>query len=131
MIETIKNVTLATIKNEWMKESQIEIVSSMQNLYMQIALSCFFGQSCDTSQYLDYYQGGVVKKMRIGETIRNTFQTANMRGMQPLLILFRELAPYFITRFDREVKRNAETMRNYILRLIKERKQKVVQSGVA
>jgi hypothetical protein len=53
MIEMIKDVTITTIKNDWSpqddaKYKRIDIVKETSNLYINITLTCLFGEG-----YLD------------------------------------------------------------------------------
>ncbi|TNV80087.1 hypothetical protein FGO68_gene16754 [Halteria grandinella] len=128
MIETIKNVAIQAIQQDWLLQKdqngiQLEIVKIMQNLYMQVTLSCFFGHSLEVNPIVDQLVQGEHKKMRLGEAMQNTFELAMGRAHQPLLIVFRELIPFFITRRDRELKYNAQSMRTFIRNLINERRK--------
>ncbi|TNV80052.1 hypothetical protein FGO68_gene9962 [Halteria grandinella] len=137
MIETIKDVTIKAIESDWMLHKDqngvsLEIVNIMQNLFMQVTLSCFFGQSIEVKPTVSQLVKGEHKEVRLGEAIQNSFEQVMGRPLQPLLIVFRELLPYFITQSDRELKQNALSLRAFIRNLINERRKLQdgqVQSG--
>lgn len=129
MIEIIKNVTLNDIANKWtpLKKGDkipVEIVGQMSNLFFQITLSSLFGQEFKSMPMVDHIYQGQKIQVPLGTAIQNTAEQNLSRQLQPHLILFHELQPLYISSFDRSIKFNSDVMRNYIRKLIAERRQK-------
>ncbi|TNV79831.1 hypothetical protein FGO68_gene11525 [Halteria grandinella] len=129
MAETIKKVTLTTIKEDWLKRKDsngiitLDIGRESANLNMKIVLSCFFGQDFDQIPLVDQVFDGIKTKLPLGEAVHKAFEMANEREFQAHLILFTELQQYYLTQYDRELRENCGAMRNYIQGMIAERRK--------
>ena len=72
---------------------------------------------------MSHISKGVRKDMNIGESMSKAFEQAMEREFQLHLILFTELTPFFISKFDRDLKSNANTVRDFIRNMIRERRE--------
>ena len=68
MIESIKQVTIQTIRNKWSLCDEIDIVQEASNLFIKITLVCMFGADCEDLKLKQTYKG-VEKWVNFGEVV--------------------------------------------------------------
>ena len=105
----MKGITIDVIRNKWMnaKDGQIDIVKETSNLFIKITLQCLFGTDSEDIKVIQRFNG-VESLKPLGETMISQVERNLDRRLQPHLILLPELAPYYLTRFDREIAFNTD-----------------------
>lgn len=75
-----------------------------------------------THEKLDYYKNGEILKKPISEGIIETFHSLLTRMMSLQIILFPATYNWYLTKEDREIKKNVEIIRNYFYNIAQQRK---------
>lgn len=80
MIESIKKVTIDTIRNRWSdsENNVIDIVQEASNLFIKITLVCMFGADCEDLKLKQTYKG-VDKWVSFGEVVIKLMELSNTR----------------------------------------------------
>ena len=68
MITMMKEITMETIRENWMKAETIDIVKESSSLFIKITLKCMFGTGFN-GQMIPQRVSGDVKQMELGEAI--------------------------------------------------------------
>ncbi len=66
--------------------------------------------------------------MLLGESMIFQMEKAIEREFQPHLLLFKELAPYYISNFDKELAFNQDQIRNFIRKMIEDRRNEIKEN---
>lgn len=85
---------------------------------MQIALACFFGQDYDQTPAIIQSSKGQIMNLKLAEAIVKNMEMAMEREFQTHLVFIPELLPFYLSTYDRELRNNANRVRDYIRVLI-------------
>jgi cytochrome P450 len=100
MIKMTKDVTIRDLRHNW--HGQVDIVKVTANMFIQITLTCLFGEGYFDTK-VTVRENGINKQMPLGETILTMMEKTMLRQFQPHLLFFPELTRYFFTAHDREL----------------------------
>lgn len=98
----MKDITIETIQQKWMKAGKIDIVREASNLFIDITLKCMFGTDFK-DQMITLVIDGEKKEVPLGESILLQMECAVKRVFQIHLILAEELLPFYFSKVDREL----------------------------
>jgi cytochrome P450 len=109
--------------NDWEKMGELDIVKESTNLLMKVILACAF--AIEDPPLVDQIIFGIKSKQPLGSSLSINMGRVVKRELQPHLVVFPELAEFYITSTDREIIFNATQVRNYVIDMIQKRKEEL------
>ena len=86
-----------------------------------LLLCCVLGEDV-SSTLLDYYEKGQLVKKDLSFMLRTCFQECVNRFECPHVILFPFLASVYLTPYERDLKRNCESIRTFVREIVNRRR---------
>ncbi|CDW71064.1 cytochrome p450 [Stylonychia lemnae] len=127
MVETMKDIASETMV-EWEKQGELDVVTEIANMMMRNILACVFGRYNDNPS-VQYKENGEIKQLKLGQSIQQNIGKGLEREFQLHLMLFPELYNQYISKQDRELVFNVDQGKNYILDLIKSKREQFAKTG--
>ena len=100
----------------------MNIVKAATDLFIRITHSCLFGKH-EKEFLIKQFKDGAEIREPVGQALQKVIEQSLSREYHLHLILFPELFPVYLTKFDRELKKNSVEIRKCISAMIKERRE--------
>jgi len=97
-------------------------MQEVNRMTTRILLVCAFGLDI-ADMKVDYWIDGVLGKRSVGYSLETTFQGLVQKITSPHIQLFPFLAKHHITPWERDLRRNAEALRNFVEIIINQRRE--------
>ena len=99
------------------KSAVVDVIKEVNDMMARILLICAFGVDFADKE-VDFWVDGKLEKRTVGLSLVTTFNSLINRIAVPHVTLFPYLANVFITRHERDTKRNAIALRKFCLEII-------------
>ena len=86
-----------------------------------LLLCCVLGRD-ESSTLLDYYENGKLIQKDLSFMLRTCFQECINRYERPHVILFPFLANIYLTPYERDLKKNCESIRRFVREIVNRRR---------
>ena len=130
MVKTAAGAVKHTIEGleQRIKENGLEInmIDEISKLTIKVILTCAVGKDI-SDQEVDFWEHGRREKRSIAFVLRDTFSKLSHRLQEPHVCFFPSLADWFILPYERDIKRNALTIRARMHALVCERQFQIKQ----
>jgi cytochrome P450 len=90
-------------------------------MHVKILLKCAFGEDL-SEETMDFEHEGKVEQKTLAHVLRTTFHECINRLTDPHIVIFPFLADIYITSREREILRNCQRLRNFLLQIVQKRR---------
>jgi cytochrome P450 len=128
LVELAKDMVVET-NERWQKlavngRTRINFMEEVSNMHVKILLKCALGEDV-SEKLIDFESNGKVEKKTISYSLRTTFHHLLNRMSDPHVIFFPFLADKFIFPGERAIERNCQRLREYILKVVQDRRERM------
>jgi hypothetical protein len=97
-------------------------MEEVSRMHVSILLKCAFGTDL-SEELIDFEHEGKVEKKTLSYVLRTTFHECINRMADPHIVVFPFLADIYITIKERAILRNCQRLRNFILKIVHQRRE--------